>query len=216
MRVVSKVAQRTRSSEMRLMALYIQSKLGGASGIVEPARPVPVYLNVMCPRDKAASDKLKRCTCLMSTSMQCKCGMAPNIFESQNKRKIPPSRKDRQSSHSSPESKSSGSRLMLEPRFNDCNRWKMSTIRKRIGNVTIDADSVFRAVERCGGLECVDGKQGTKGKGWSAVAESMGIKVERNRDAGYQIKKIYWLGAKQRRFRTGKRRSEESASSVST
>ena len=78
----------------------------------------------------------------------------------------------------------------------------MATIRRRIGNVTVDSDSVVRAVEEFGGLDCVDGKQGTKGKGWSAVAESIGINVARNRDAGYQIKKIYWLSTKRESLKT--------------
>jgi hypothetical protein len=83
------------------------------------------------------------------------------------------------------------------PQFQDFSRWKLATIRKRIGNVTVDVGALVRAVEALGGLACVDGQQGSKGKGWRAVAEKMGIDVERNRDAGYQIKKIYWLRQKQ-------------------
>jgi hypothetical protein len=92
----------------------------------------------------------------------------------------------------------------------------MSTIRKRIGNVTIDTDTLVRAVEQCGGLDCVDGKQGTKGKGWSAVAEMMGIDVGRNRDAGYQIKKVYWFKLKQKQMRSRMRTPKGEESSLST
>ncbi len=146
------------------MALYLQEKLGGGKEFRIPARPVSTDLNLLGPRDKVDTDRLKRCTCKMSTSMQCKCGMGPSLFDA----------------------KPSGPGSV--PRFSDCSRWKMATIRRRIGNVTIDSDSVVRAVENFGGLDCVDGKQGTKGRGWSAVAESIGINVTRNRDAGYQIK----------------------------
>ena len=162
------------------MALYIQAKIGGGKDFQVPARAVPTDLNLLGPRDKAAADRLKKCMCKMSTSMQCKCGTALGLFGS----------------------KLSVSKRKNEPLFNDGSRWKMATIRRRIGNVTVDSDSVVRAVEEFGGLDCVDGKQGTKGKGWSAVAESIGINVARNRDAGYQIKKIYWLSTKRESLKT--------------
>jgi hypothetical protein len=220
---------------MRLMALYIREKLGGvgedSGGLRVPPRAVSMDLPLLEPRDKASSDRLKKCTCKMSTSMQCTCGKVTKngqSRESRSQRTIIPetsaqdgrpgrmfgahegvdthlglafdSSKHLPSSHSTSNKRSiSSSSVLAEtgPQFQDCSRWKMATIRKRIGNVTVDVKTLVNAVEALGGLACVDGKQGSKGKGWRAVAEKMGIDVERNRDAGYQIKKIYWLRQKQ-------------------
>jgi hypothetical protein len=227
--VVSKVASRTRSPDMRLMALYIREKLGGigqdSGGLRVPPRAVSMDLPLLEPRDKASSDRLKKCTCKMSTSMQCTCGKITKTRQLRESRPESCAQDGRQrrmcsvqvgvanhpglafisskrhpGSLSIPDkrSKSSPSSMSTEtgPKFQDCSRWKMATIRKRIGNVTVDVRTLVDAVEALGGLACVDGQQGSKGKGWRAVAEKMGIDVERNRDAGYQIKKIYWLRQK--------------------
>jgi hypothetical protein len=230
--VVSKVATRTRSPDMRLMALYIREKLGGSGedsgGLRVPPRAVSMDLPLLEPRDKASSDRLKKCTCKMSTSMQCTCGKITKTGQSRESKPESRAQDARQrrmcgvqggvdahpglafmpSKHHASALSTSNKRGIssspvsaeIGPKFQDCSRWKMATIRKRIGNVTVDVRTLVDAVEALGGLACVDGQQGSKGKGWRAVAEKMGIDVERNRDAGYQLKKIYWL--RQKRIQT--------------
>jgi len=71
--------------------------------------------------------------------------------------------------------------------------WKLKTVRQRMGNVSIDPEKLVEAVDAMGGLGAVEGKQSVKGMGWTAVAATMGIDIEKNRDAGYQIRKVFMV-----------------------
>ena len=70
---------------------------------------------------------------------------------------------------------------------------KSTVIRRTWGEVVVTPQQVCEQVERMGGMEAVDGRQGTKGKGWKGVATELGIDTEKYRDAGYQMRKIYYM-----------------------
>lgn len=170
-RIMSRVARKSKDSEVRLMAMYIGEKLGGGRG--GGPGPVPMDLEVLPEGEREENKRLKRCTCPMTTSMMCACGGGGG---------------------------GGGGGGEVRARVT-VNKWRQATVRRQFGNVTVEMGDVERAVEEMGGVACVESKQGAKGQGWKAVAGRLGIDIDKNRDCGYQVRKIYMRSREERRRR---------------